>query len=172
MQAAYFGDMKASGGLKHEAGYSNYLDSVKQSGYLKHAEYVLDKVSGKILELGCGIGVYAKEGISRGLDWTAVDILTWCKEHEVTSIIKSDALAYLQTQDDNSFNWIVSFAFLECIPNPDLLQLYNEMKRVASTGQIHSTYKSPNSTYYESRTIAEWKQDLSDSNVEVRYVVG
>lgn len=169
--AAYFGDIEESGGLRHDAGYSNYLEIVKEAGYQKRSDYVLSKVSGRILELACGVGTYVRLAKQRGLDWVAVDASDWCKRHEEAPLIEQDALTYLQSQSDNSFDWIVSFAFLECLSPSQLLQYYKETKRVGKN-QIHSVYKSPNPKYYESRDISQLKQILTENNIEVRFLVG
>lgn len=145
--AAYFGDVITSGGLRHEAGYSNYLEIVKEKPYLKRADRAFNAVSGKILELGCGVGTYAKEALNRGLDWTALDSSNWCKRHEVTKIIEQDALTYLRSQANNSFDYIVSFGFIECFDNGGLEALKTEMDGVGRN-QLHYTYKKPNPLYY------------------------
>ena len=145
--AAYFGDIKESGGSRHDAGYSEYLDIVKEKPYLKRCERVLNVVSGRILELGCGIGTYARIARSRGLDWTAIDSSDWCKRHEVTNIIKTDALSYLKSQSDNSFDYVVSFAFIECLGDTELRIIKKEMDRVGIK-QLHYSYENPNPTYY------------------------
>lgn len=145
--AAYYGDVKESGGLRHDAGYSNYLEIIKEKAYLKRSEDVLNKVSGKILELGCGVGTYAKLAREKGLDWTAIDFSEWCKRHEETQIIKAEAESFLLSQADNSFDYIVSFAFIECLKDDDLRVMQIQMDRVGIK-QIHSTYKNPNPLYY------------------------
>lgn len=145
--AAYFGDIIESGGLRHEAGYTYYLDLIKEKPYLKRSDRVFNTASERILELGCGIGTYAKIALSRGLDWIALDWSLWAKQHEVTPIIEEDALTYLLAQANNSFDYIVSFGFIECFTDGQLLVLKNEMDRVG-INQIHLTYENPNPLYY------------------------
>lgn len=120
---------------------------VKDKPYLKRADRVLKVVSGKILELGCGVGTYAKEARKQDLDWTAIDVSPWCKRHEATPIIKQDAMTYLQSQPNDSFDYVVSFALMECFDDVEIQKLKIEMDRVGRN-QIHLTYKNPNPRYY------------------------
>ena len=145
--AAYFGDDSERNGSRHDAGYSDYLDIVKEKPYLRRANRVFSTVSGKILELGCGIGTYAKIAKDAGFNWTALDFSDWCYRHRETRIIKQDALSYLKAQRDNSFDYIVSWGFIECLSDEELRIMKTEMDRVA-TNQMHLSYKNPNSLYY------------------------
>ena len=72
---------------------------------------------------------------------------TKCRLHEETKIIQQDALSFLNNQPKNSFDYIVSFAFLECFSNDDLKFLKLQMDRVAKK-QIHYCFKDPNPIYY------------------------
>ena len=145
--AAYFGDTIESGGLRHDAGYRYYLKLILQKPYQKRCDRFINAASGKILELGCGVGTYARKGRVQGLDWTAIDVSNWCKRHEVTTIIENDALTFLQAQTNNSFDWIVSWGFIECLKDSDLKTMKDEMNRVC-INQKHFSYTNPNSQYY------------------------
>lgn len=145
--AAYFG---LDPDLKRNSGYDNYLELIKEIPYLKRADRALSKVSGKILELGCGVGTYQKLAEKKGLDWLGIDSSTWCYQNKVTEITFSDALDFLKSQKDNSFDFIVSFAFLECQNEKQLQLIKNQMDRVAKN-QLHYCYKNPNPDFYNSK---------------------
>lgn len=171
--AAYFGDDDERAGARHDAGYSNYLHLVTEKPYIKRPDRVFNAVSGRILELGCGVGTYAEMARSptrtrRALDWTALDWSNWCKRHEVTLIIEQDALSYLQAQADNSFDYIVSFGFIECLADSDLGVMKTEMDRVA-INQMHLTYVNPNSLFYNTSVKSRITEaiDLVEHKVKV-----
>jgi len=168
--AAYFGDVIESGGTRHDAGYTNYLElhtNWKQKLQIQKflTRHNIPKTS-KILELGAGVGFMGKIATEEGYtDWTCVDWSNWAKRHEVYPVTEEDGLVFLQAQTDNAFDYIVSRAFLECIPSNQLQNYATEGKRVA-TNHIHTTFLSANTQYYEIKTIPDWATDfLNDPNI-------
>jgi len=106
--APYFGDVIESGGLRHDAGYSDYLGFaigwkerlIIQKFLTRHN--IPKNV--RILELGASIGFMGKVATEEGYtNWTCVDWSDWCKRHEVFTIIEEDALVYLNSIPDNSY---------------------------------------------------------------------
>jgi len=164
---SYFGDPNSP--LKHKAGYSNYLEL--QTNWVQRERikkflirHNIPKNS-KILELGAAVGFMGKIATEEGYkNWTCVDFSLWCKKNELSPIIEQDALSYLQSQPDNSFDVIVSFALLECLSNPSLVTLYQQMRRVGIK-QIHQTFEESNSKFYNIKTLADWKSLLSQDTV-------
>lgn len=149
---AYFGDIEESRGLRHDAGYTNYLEL--ETNYI--AERNIKKFftrhnipkTVRVLELGSAVGFMGKIAKQEGhTDWVCVDWSNWCKRHEVYPVIEQDALTFLTSQDDNSFDYIISKAFLECFNDDALKILKIEMDRVGKN-QIHYLYKEPNPLYY------------------------
>ncbi len=149
--AGYYGDVESD--LKRKSGYSNYLEQQSQALIQKRLQTFLDRYNipknAKILELGAGCGHLAKLARENGYtNWIAVDWSAWCQANKVfDSLIKQDALSYLQTQPDNSFDYIISRALVECFSANDLVKFLDECSRVG-TNQIHDTFPDPNPNYY------------------------
>jgi len=156
--APYFGD--PSQPPKHDAEYSNYIElhtnwRAKRSIKKFLIRHNIPK-NAKILEGGAGIGFMGKIATEEGYtNWTCVDWSNWCKRHEVYPVIEQDVLSYLQAQADNSFDYIITHALIECIPLNQLQALATEAKRVGIK-QIHATYIQPNAQFYEVKTLPEW----------------
>lgn len=150
--AAYFDDREESNGLKHSAGYTEYLkfqtDHVRKAKILDFLNKHKIPKDATILELGAAVGFAGLIAKEQGYkNWTCLDWSDYCKKHEVYPIIKQDALTWLKTLDDNSYDYIISFAFLECCNNDGLTNCKTEMDRVA-VKQIHQCHERPNPLYY------------------------
>jgi len=170
--AAYFGDLDESGGLRHKAGYSRYLisqtDGFEREGleaFLLRHDIPKDV---KVLELGAGIGFLGKVATDQGYtNWTCVDWSNWCKRHEVYPVIEEEALIYLQAQPDNSFDYIISRSLIECIKPNELQDHAIESKRVGIK-QIHTVSLEVNTKFYTLKTIPEWAtQFLNDPDITI-----
>lgn len=170
--AAYFGDLDESGGTRHTAGYSNYLEL--ETNYVTRRNIVafltrhnIPKTA-KILELGAGVGFMGLVATEQGYtDWTCVDWSNWAKRHEVFPVIEEEAQTYLELQTDNFYDYIISRAAIECVPQNKLQALAIEAKRVA-VKQIHSTYLAANLTFYNIKTLPQWEQEfLNDPDIIV-----
>ena len=166
---AYFGDPKSD--LKRRSGYAYYLKQIDYEGEKKWKDFIVEhnlKSTDKILELAGGVGHFAKVAREQGLDVTCVDWSQWCYDNKLISdLIHEDALTYLKSQPDNSFDVVVSFYFLDCIQKDQLLLLSQEIKRV-STKQIHQIYSRRNENYYNVQDLTYW-QSLFSQNVIVIY---
>ncbi len=167
--AAYFGDSKSD--LQRRSGYSDYLRQINDGWEKKWKDFIAEhnlKSTDKILELAGGIGHFAKVAREQGLDVTCVDWSQWCFDNKVIEdLIHEDALTYLKSQPDNSFDVVVSFFFLDCIQKDQLELLSQEIKRV-STKQIHWIYPRRNADYYNVQDLTYW-QSLFSQDVTVRY---
>lgn len=162
--AAYFGDITESDGLRHVAGYSNYLEQIRNSIHKKRIEDFIKKhniqVRDKVLELGAGIGYYCEIALAKGIEWNCLDVSQWCYDHaklETQSrFILQDAVTYLPTLVDNSYDYIVSFGFIECFEDSIIRTIIPILNRVAIK-QIHSFYKKEPNQYYNIKSLTEWK---------------
>jgi len=147
--AAYFGDPKTD--LRRIFAYSNYLGVLDNLAVKQCKDFIAEhklKPTDKILELGGAVGHFTKVARAQGLNVTCVDWSQWCLDNKlISNLIHEDALTYLKSQPDNSFDVVVSFFFLDCIPEKQLKELSKEIKRV-TTKQIHQLYASPNPRFY------------------------
>jgi len=177
--AAYFGDLVESGGLAHDAGYTDYLEkvnrkhrfdvgtpnkpyNVKNEGHKKLLE-TEGLENAAIVELGGGTGTLGQVMIEEGFTWHVVDVANWCFRHKVIPDInftEQDALSYLQAQGNNSIDAIFSTSFMVIFDTPDLQPLIDEM-RSKSKRQIHFIEERPNPTYYQVRTLEQWRDDFN-----------
>ena len=166
---AYFGDHKSD--LKRRSGYSDYLRQLDIDGEKRWKDFIVKhnlKSTDKILELGGGVGHFAKVAREQGLDVTCVDWSKWCLDNKlISNLIHEDALTYLKSQPDNSFDVVVSFFFLDCIQKEQLSLISKEIKRVAPK-QIHQIYSRRNADYYNVQNLEYW-QSLFSKNVIVIY---
>lgn len=160
----YFGERKSH--------YSNYLESSQNSLQKAFIEKFIKKNNfgpdDKILELGAGIGFFGKIAQAKGLKfWYCIDWSKWCKANQVYGIVDQDAIKYLKELLDDSFDYIVSFGFLECCDDGYLAKLIPEMKRVGKK-QIHGMYLSGNESY-NIKTLEEWQSLFDDSVIIENY---
>lgn len=168
--AAYFGDTESD--LRRKSGYSNYLElETDWIAEKKWKDFIARhnlKPTDKILELGGAVGHFAKVAREQGLNVVCIDWSQWSFDNKVIpDLIQEDALTYLQTQPDNSFDVVVSFTFLDCIPTDKLSLFSQEIKRVA-TKQFHQLYERRNPSYYNSHELKYW-QSLFSKGVEMIY---
>jgi len=177
--AAYFGDVEASGGLKHIAGYSDYKRTANMknrtdndtglpvNSLRSRYEKLLESqslVGRTVVELGGGMGHLGAWGLSKGINWTVVDVSPWCNDNKVVppaNFVLSDALTYLQTLSNKSVDVIVSSRFLVCYTDADIQILIDEIKRVARVKQVHIVDESANPTFYTRKTLEQWEADFN-----------
>lgn len=128
----------------------------------------------KVLELGCAFGSLVRAlrlcGVNAyGLDlaWpigVALGDIPRPSEYPPEAVwpelrpylIVSDALTYLQSQSQGSWDVILSIGFLECFSDADLTSLISEMYRVAKS-QIHIVDPTTDPIYYNCKTLTKWK---------------
>lgn len=178
--AAYFGDTIESGGLRHTAGYTNYLEQVQKTSFNENnpgklfnarAERMkklletegLEEAS--IIELGGGPGDLAEVMLEDNFDWTVVDVSPWCQAHSSPFIppenfILQDAQSYLEAQNNNSIDGIVSARFLDCLDDAQVQALLDEVSRVTRK-QIHFVTEQANPLFYNQRTLEQWRDGFS-----------
>ena len=164
---AYFGDLKVD--LIRRSGYSDYLRTLEIDFTNRWKDFIVKhnlKSSDKILELGGGVGHFAKIAREHGLGVTCVDWSKWCYDNKLISdLIYEDALTYLKSQKDNSFDIVISFFFLDCIAKKQIPLISKEIKRVAPK-QIHTIYSTRNADYYNVQNLEYW-QKLFSKNVTI-----
>ncbi len=178
-EAPYFGDTVESGGLRHDAGYTHYLEkanaktrfdlSNRNRNYNLKRETIKKQLetegleNASIVQLGGACGHLAADMIEEGFTWEVVDVSNWCFRHKVIPdniFTEQDALSYLQAQGNNSINAIFTTRFLVVLATVDIQPLIDLM-RSKSQRQIHYIDENPNATYYQVRTLEQWRDDFS-----------
>lgn len=176
--AAYFGDVEESDGLKHEAGYTDYLFQVtrkdrfdeekKDQPYNARIKKLIDKVSDKdfsdltVLDIGGAIGPYSEYGKSLGIkSWTVMDVSDWARRHVLDGVdrfVLGDARTEIVNLKKDQYDVIFSSQFLDCMPESDIELFIKEMNRVSKYRQVHIITESANEKYYNSKTLKEWSK--------------
>lgn len=162
---AYYGDKNFD--LKHKAGYTNYQYQCKQANQQKYLERFLKthKIprDAKILELGAGLGHLGKLArVNEYNNWTCVDWSQWCQDNKVyDSLVNMDAIEFLKSRLDKSFDYIISRGLIECFTDIELITFARECFRVGKK-QIHATFVKPNSKYYTVKNLDNWKTVLGN----------
>ncbi len=170
--AAYFGAVESD--LKRKSGYSNYLEQhanyIAKRNYEKFIATHDFKPGDKILELGAAVGYFGKIARVNGLNVKCVDISQWCYDKRLhPDFEKADALEFLLSVQDKSYDYIISFGFLECFNDTKLQALIILMNQVAKK-QIHCIYGEGNSTWYNIKTIPQWKSFFDESAIIENYL--
>jgi ubiquinone/menaquinone biosynthesis C-methylase UbiE len=172
--AAYFGDVDESGGIKKMYGYTGGQNGVSGHEFQSQQNRVLegetenfnptlkglmDKITGhdltnvKVLDVGGCTGdhaVYAKRMGVGTYDVLDLNIDTWCSRHVnplVDNFFTGDAITELakkSTFKNNSYEVVFSSRFLDCLDDADIPTVVTEMTRIASTVQIHIVTESVN----------------------------
>ena len=166
---AYFGE----GDLKHAAGYSNYELEFK----FQNTQHFKDRATSllsqgnfnkpmDILELGGARGhraQYALDFIPKIQSWEIIDLYNspLKKTHAELTYTFGDVnvlLADTQAYKNNSKDVLVSFRFLECVPDAKLSVLITNMNRVTKTRQFHVIGIDNNTDYYSNHDLVWWSQ--------------
>ncbi len=163
---AYFHE----GDFKHDAGYSDYENEFifHQGDHYKrklNAFFGRESINGDIdvLELGGARGhraIYALDNL--GLkSWEIIDLYdSPLKQlHRKLTYTFGDAktlLADSRAYADNQKDVLVSFRFLDCIPEADLPALITQMNRV-SRKQLHIITKNANPNFYNTHDLTWWQ---------------
>ncbi len=164
--AAYFGDPNSD--TKHRAGYSNYIEQSEQSHHQKKLNKFLNDheipKNAKVLELGAATGYLGKLATVNGYtNWTCVDWSQWCQDNKVyNSLINQDAIEFLESQSNKSFDYIISRGLIECFTDIELVTFAKECLRVGKK-QIHTTFETPNTQYYTIKNLDNWKTVLGNN---------
>ena len=163
--AAYFGDVESD--LIRKCGYLDYLalktNHIQKEIYEKFILAHAFRPDDKILELGAAVGFFGKIAGINGLNVKCVDVSQWCYDHRLHSDFeKASAFQYLKTLGSKSYDYIISFGFLECLDDAKLQALIILMNRVAKK-QIHCLYGIGNPKYYNLKTVPQWKSFFDDS---------
>jgi len=167
---AYYGAVESD--LKRKSGYSNYIEYITSDFYnrtvIKPFFKKFDFAGKTVLELGAGIGVLGKAS-KRGNTWLCLDASQYCYDNRVHNTFKmNDALEFLTTEGDNTYDYIISFGFLESIDDTKLLDLIKQMNRVAKK-QIHGVYNEGNPEYYNIKTTEKWQALFGDTVTVIQY---
>lgn len=186
--AAYFGDTDESGGLKHIAGYSNYLEKANEKSRfdtgnegnpynikrenLKKTLETLGLENTSITQLGGGCGHLGAEMIEEGFTWHVVDVSNWCFRHKVIpdeNFTEQEALPFLQAQGNNSLGAILTTRFMVVLATADIQPLIDEMRRTTRE-QVHFIDEQANPEFYQQRTLEQWRDDFSWPNNNITLI--
>lgn len=166
---AYFGE----GDLRHSAGYSNYELEFKfqNKQHFKNRLVSLLTRGGidrpmNILELGGARGHRARHAL-RAVEsiqsWEIIDIYDSPLKRTHAELVytigdANELLAGTQLYEDDSKDVVLSFRFLECIPESKLPDLIININRVAKHKQIHIIGTENNPDYYSGRNLSWWAE--------------
>lgn len=97
------------------------------------------KITGGVLDIGCGRGEWLQllrsEGIeARGVDRNRVFIES-CRSAGL-DVVEQDALNYLRSQPDNSLSAITAIHFVEHVPFETLIAVVDEIRRTLKPGGL------------------------------------
>ena len=97
------------------------------------------KITGDVLDIGCGRGEWLQllrsEGIeARGVDRNRVFIET-CRNAGL-DVVEQDALDYLRSQPDNSLSTVTAIHFVEHVPFEKLIAVVDEIRRTLKPGGL------------------------------------
>lgn len=168
--AAYFGE----GDLRHGAGYSNYELEFKYQNTTHFKDRLTNLLARggfnrqmDVLELGGARGhraEFALSNIPNIQSWEIIDLYDSPYKRTATGLTYTigDArtlLADTQAYKNGGKDVVVSFRFLECIPEADLPALISNINRVAKSYQFHVVGGTENnSTYYNANDTSWWAQ--------------
>ncbi len=116
-------------------GGSNYADYGDDPGW-RRTLAVMQRFwprEGRVLELGCATGWFVKWADAAGYDVTGVDVSRWAYENRVADTILGDACD-LSRFDNDSFDVVVSWEFLEHLPELQIVRLLPRLNRVLKPG--------------------------------------
>lgn len=145
----------------HNGGYSNY--NTMQNINKELANKVFDKFQlkgKKVLELGCAKGFLIE--ILRELEVEAYGI-----DFSEFAVNCSKVKQYITLGDvrdfnqpiflENKFDLILSFNFLECIPEENMSKLINNLNKIAYQ-QCHRVNIGVNNKFYNQKPMKWWKE--------------
>ncbi len=163
---------------------TNSLASVTQNAVDLMSRYVLP--GGKILDLGCGVGLAASFFIEKGFKVTCIDIspkmISFAKKRNPDVIfIKGDFLA---ANFDSSFDGVFGFAFIHLFPKDVALEVLEKIGSILNIGgiayigstkseqskegwEVKKDYKEKHKRYRKHWTEPELKNALFTSGFEI-----
>lgn len=168
-------------GVTHPAGYSCYANTQYNQVGLFSPTVPIEQSTGnvfgdlckafnikltnrfvgkKLLVIGCAYGFEVKAFRDLGIDAWGIDVSSFAISQAESSI-----QSYLQVGDirtailsmgRNSYDYIFSHYFMECMSDSDLVTLIPELNRVARSGQVHTVTTNSNPDYYNVKTLSQW----------------
>ncbi len=161
----------------HPAGYTDYSvsnlyqywESLVQS--LKPSLYT----GKKVLELGCGNGWIVERMRAVGINAYGVDVSSYivgtASQAVRPYLTIGDIRSVLANYKRNDFDLVCGLGILECFTDQEIMNIVNECVRI---GREHVFYVYPNAnpTYYNSKTMQEWRAFLPQSIIVVNYHTG
>ena len=170
--ASYFDGRSQT--MQHNAGYSKYERWYRKEGDNSSGEYWKDysnewvnhlALSGKkVLEIGCAKGFIVKDLREAGVDAYGLDVSSYaigqCEAGVGPYLSVGDARTALAGYLRNEFDVLLSFRFMECIPESDIPALVTQMNRISKL-QVHvidefTGAKSGAGQYYINHPIQWW----------------
>ena len=169
-------------GLEHLAGYTKYSRvqyNQRSTRYVPTLEDSTGTIFGdlckgmnimvnnrfvgkKLLVLGCAYGFEVEQFRALGIDAWGIDVSAYAISQADPAVLPylevADARTKLATYKRNSWDFVFSRWFLECVSDTDLPQLISDMNFVCKSDQVHLFF--PTATppdWYNVKTIAEWQ---------------
>lgn len=157
---SYFDGSKAT--YRHNAGYGKYERWYRKEGEGSLGEYWKDYANRwvnhlaiankKVLEIGCAKGFLVKDLRDAGVDAYGIDVSQYaidnCESEVAPYLTVVDARTGLTGYKRNEFDVLLSFRFMECIPEADIPDLIDEMNRISKL-QVHVIDETSNQYYIE-----------------------
>lgn len=153
----YF-DGSMSNDYKHVAGYDVYEDG----NYYSYISDLFDSdmvANSSVLEICCAKGFVLKNlklkgHTVTGVDWSEYAVQN-CHQDIAANLILSNVISFLQSCQNNSFDYIVGSNCFCCFSDSDLAILISEINRVGLTNIFLFATNAPRK-FYNTKTIEEW----------------
>ena len=168
-------------GLEHVAGYSKYSRVQYNQVSTRHVPTLEDStgtifgdlckgmnimvnsrfIGKKLLVLGCAYGFEVEGFRALGIDAWGIDVSAYAISQAKPAVLPylevADARTKLATYKRNSWDYVFSRWFLECMSDADLTTLIPDMNFICKSDQVHivSTLSPPD--YYNIKTLQQWR---------------
>jgi hypothetical protein len=117
-------------------------------------------VGKKLLVIGCAYGFEVKAFRDLGVNAWGIDVSAFAISQAESSIQPylqvGDIRTAILSMGRNSYDYIFSRWFLECMSDTDLAALIPELNRVNKSGQVHNINTDMRTDYYNTKTLAQW----------------
>lgn len=150
----------------------------------QHIYEKTDKLQGKVLDVGCGVGYLTKHFLAKGVDIQGIEYSDYAVEHplpECKGKIFGGSITNLPYKDDE-FDWGICFSVLEHIPENDTPKALSELRRVCKRLFLEIAMpmwaghdvqiKAEDPTHINVHNFGWWKEKLTHTGLRVSFVDG